>query len=50
MKVTMEGADKATAHFRQHYKSASLKTTTSKALALVHQDGKWLIQQERIGN
>jgi tetratricopeptide (TPR) repeat protein len=50
MKVTMDGADKATAHFRQHYKSASLKTTTSKALALVRQDGKWLIQQERIGN
>jgi tetratricopeptide (TPR) repeat protein len=50
LKVSMDGADKATVHFRQHYKSASLKTSTSKALALVHQDGKWLIQQERIGN
>jgi tetratricopeptide (TPR) repeat protein len=50
VKVTMDGADKATVHFRQHYKSASLKTSTSKALVLVRQDGKWLIQQERIGN
>ncbi len=50
LRVTPEGADKATAHFRQSYKSATLKTSSAKTLALVRQDGKWLIQQERIGN
>jgi tetratricopeptide (TPR) repeat protein len=50
VRVTAEGADKATARFRQHYKSASLKTSSNKTLVLVRQDGKWLIQQERIGN
>lgn len=50
LRVTMEGADKATARFRQHYKSASFKTSSNKALALVRHDGKWRIQQERIGN
>jgi tetratricopeptide (TPR) repeat protein len=49
VRVTPEGADKATARFRQNYRSANLKTTSSKALQLVRQDGKWLIQQERVG-
>jgi ketosteroid isomerase-like protein len=39
----------ATAKFRQHYKSAKLKTGTSKVLVLVNDGGRWLIQQERIG-
>jgi hemoglobin-like flavoprotein len=39
----------ATAKFRQHYQSAKLKTGTSKILELVHRDGRWFIQQERIG-
>jgi tetratricopeptide (TPR) repeat protein len=43
-------AESATAKFRQHYKSKTLKTGTSKVLVLVHRDGRWLIQQERIGN
>jgi tetratricopeptide (TPR) repeat protein len=47
--VTPEGADRATARFRQNYRSATLKTSSNKALVLVHQDGHWLIQQERIG-
>lgn len=47
--VTPEGADRATARFRQNYRSATLKTASNKALLLVRQDGHWLIQQERIG-
>jgi tetratricopeptide (TPR) repeat protein len=47
--VTPDGADKATARFRQNYRSATLKTSSNKALAFVHQDGRWLIQQERVG-
>ena len=50
LKVVAHGADKATARFRQHYKSASLKTSSTKTLELVRQDGKWLIQQEKVGN
>jgi tetratricopeptide (TPR) repeat protein len=49
VRVTPEGADKATARFRQNYRSATLKTSSSKVLVLVRQDGKWLIQQERVG-
>lgn len=49
VRVTPEGADRATARFRQHYRSANLKTASSKALVLVRQDGRWLIEQERIG-
>jgi tetratricopeptide (TPR) repeat protein len=49
LRVTVDG-DTATAKFRQHYKSASLKTGTSKVLILVRRDGHWLIQQEKIGN
>lgn len=49
LRVTPDGADKATVRFRQHYRSATLKTSSNKALALVRQDGRWLIKQERIG-
>jgi len=49
LRVTPEGADRATAKFRQHYRSASLKTSSNKVLVLVRHDGKWLIQQERVG-
>jgi Flp pilus assembly protein TadD len=49
VRITPEGADKATARFRQNYRSANLKTSSAKALVLVRQDGKWLIQQERVG-
>jgi tetratricopeptide (TPR) repeat protein len=47
--VTPEGAERATARFRQNYRSATLKTSSNKALVLVRQDGRWLIQQERVG-
>ena len=50
LRVTAEGAERASVKFRQHYRSASLKTSSNKVLVLVRQDGKWLIQQERVGN
>ena len=49
-KVIMDGSDGATVHFRQRYISASLKSGSSKTLVLIKREGKWLIQQERIGN
>jgi tetratricopeptide (TPR) repeat protein len=48
MKVSIAG-DKATVRFRQHYSSASLKTTATKTVVFVRSGGKWLIQQERVG-
>ncbi|MEN9358184.1 MAG: hypothetical protein RL695_2355, partial [Pseudomonadota bacterium] len=48
VKVTTEGADRATARFRQHYQSATLKTSGNKVLSLVKRDGKWQIKQERV--
>jgi hypothetical protein len=50
LRVTADGPDRATAHFRQHYESANLKTAGNKMLTLIRQDGKWLIQQEAIGH
>ncbi len=50
LRVTMDGNDKATVKFRQNYKSANLKSSSGKTLVMVRQDGKWLIQQERVGN
>jgi len=46
--VAPESADRATVRFRQHYRSASLKTSSTKVLVLVRQEGRWLIQQERV--
>jgi ketosteroid isomerase-like protein len=48
VKVALAG-DKATVRFRQHYTSASLKTSTSKTVVFEKSGGKWLIQQERVG-
>jgi tetratricopeptide (TPR) repeat protein len=48
--VTMDAADKATAKFRQHYRAASMKTSASKIVVMVKRDGKWQIQQEKVGN
>jgi hypothetical protein len=37
--------------FRQGYRSDVIKTaTTTKTLVLARTDGRWLIQQERVGN
>lgn len=49
LKVTMDGPDRATARFRQHYRSATLKSSGSKTLTLVKRGGKWQIKQERVG-
>ena len=49
LRVIIDG-DTATAKFRQHYKSASLKTSSNKILQLGKRDGKWQILQERVGS
>lgn len=49
LKVSVDG-DTATAKFRQHYKSANLKTSSNKVLLLAKRDGKWQIVQERVGS
>lgn len=46
--VSVDG-DKATAKFRQHYRSANLATSSNKTLLLTRSGGKWQIQQERLG-
>ena len=50
LRVIADGADRATVKFRQYYRSSALKTGSNKVLVLVKHEGKWLIQQERIGN
>ncbi len=49
LRVSIDG-DTATAKFRQHYKAAALKTGTNKVVVLIRRDGRWLIQQEKIGS
>lgn len=49
LSIKTEGDDKVVVRFRQHYKSANLNTSSGKTLVLVKRDGKWLIQQERVG-
>ncbi|HJW02541.1 MAG TPA: tetratricopeptide repeat protein [Azospira sp.] len=46
--VNLNG-DKATVRFKQHYTSASLKSSTGKTLVLIKSGSKWLIQQEKVG-
>ncbi len=47
IKVSLSG-DKATVKFRQHYTSATLKSSASKTLVMVRNGNRWLIQQERV--
>ena len=49
LKISVDG-DTATAKFRQHYKSANLKTSSNKVLQFGKRDGKWQILQERVGS
>jgi Flp pilus assembly protein TadD/ketosteroid isomerase-like protein len=49
LRVSVDG-DIATVKFRQHYKSASLKTSSNKVLLMGKRDGKWQILQERVGS
>jgi tetratricopeptide (TPR) repeat protein len=48
LRISFDG-DNATVKFRQHYKSASLKTSSNKVLLMGKRDGKWQILQERVG-
>jgi ketosteroid isomerase-like protein len=47
--IKAEGADKVIVRFRQNYKSPTFTSSSGKALVLVKRDGKWLIQEERVG-
>jgi tetratricopeptide (TPR) repeat protein len=50
-KVTLTGDSQARITFRQGYSSEVLKgANTTKTLVLAKVDGRWLIQQERVGN
>lgn len=48
-KVTMSGDTQATVVFRQKYRSDQRTINSTKTLVLVKSDGRWLIQQERVG-
>lgn len=48
--VTLTTPTSARVNFRQDYRSDTIKVNSSKTLVLVKSDGKWLIQQERVGN
>ncbi len=47
--IALDSADKATARFRQDYSSVGFNASSNKTLVLVKRDGKWLIQEERVG-
>ncbi|MFY9315694.1 MAG: tetratricopeptide repeat protein [Burkholderiales bacterium] len=50
-KVSVAADGQASVTFRQSYRSDVLKaTSTTKTLVLARSDGRWLIQQERVGN
>jgi Flp pilus assembly protein TadD/ketosteroid isomerase-like protein len=50
-KVTVSGDNQATVTFRQGYRSDVVKAAnTTKTLVLARSDGRWQIQQERVGN
>ncbi len=48
-RVTLATATQAKVTFKQSYYSDSIKNHTTKTLVLVMAGGKWLIQQERVG-
>ena len=49
LRISVNG-DTATVKFRQHYKSASLSSSSNKVLLMGKRDGKWQILQERVGS
>ena len=50
-KVSVPAAGQASVTFRQGYRSDVIKSTnTTKTLLLARSEGRWLIQQERVGN
>jgi len=48
VKVALSGANRATATFRQQYRSDIFTGSSRKTLVLVKNDGRWLIQQETV--
>jgi len=50
LRVDFAGDQRATVRFRQNYRSAGFKSSTGKTLEMVRRDGRWLIQQERVGS
>ncbi len=49
-KVSIKDDNSATVTFRQAYRSDHLKVSSTKTLVLIKADGRWLIQQERVGS
>lgn len=50
-KVSLSGDSQASVTFRQGYQSDVVKSAvTTKTLVLTRTDGRWVIQQERVGN
>ena len=49
-KVTLSGDSRASVTFRQAYKSDITTANSTKTLVMVKANGRWQIQQERVGN
>ena|GEM_PF-2126294 len=49
IRITMRGADQATATFRQNYTSDRLQDSVIKTLSLRREGGKWKITEEKVG-
>ena len=49
-KVALSGDSQATVTFRQAYKSDVTSANSTKTLVMVKSNGRWQIQQERVGN
>jgi hypothetical protein len=49
-KVALNDATHAVVSFRQGYRSDNLQTNTRKTLLMIKSGGKWLIQDEQVGN
>ena len=48
VKVALSGANRATATFRQQYRSDRFNGSSRKTLVLVKSDGRWLIEREAV--
>jgi ketosteroid isomerase-like protein/regulator of sirC expression with transglutaminase-like and TPR domain len=50
LRISQETPDRAVARFRQHYRSQGLDISSNKSLLLLQREGRWQIQQERVGS
>ncbi len=50
LQVKFTDNNRVTVTFRQNYRSANLKTSTTKTLVMIKDGERWLIQQERAGS